>query len=184
MNNNKGQTIFLSVIGIATLLVAIIGATFAWFSISIQGNENLENNVVTKTILGTVTFTDGDEINLNLVKSNTSSTYTKTFTVANTTPNITDDFPYKIYLNVVENTLNDVAEGQFVHSISGTKSGNGTLIDLSETAVPAQGKQLLGEGSLAGTETHTYTYTINFKNTDTQYNAQGKKFSGKIVIEK
>ena len=34
MGENKGQTIFLSVIGIATLLVAIIGATFAYFTTS------------------------------------------------------------------------------------------------------------------------------------------------------
>lgn len=37
MGENKGQTIFLSVIGIATLLVAIIGATFAYFTTSMGG---------------------------------------------------------------------------------------------------------------------------------------------------
>ena len=57
MENNKGQTIFLSVIGIATLLVAIVGATFAWFSTTISGNvlPGWESNDATFTISGTVT---------------------------------------------------------------------------------------------------------------------------------
>ncbi|NLC48104.1 MAG: hypothetical protein GX758_01915 [Tenericutes bacterium] len=184
MDNNKGQTIFLSVIGIATLLVAIIGATFAWFSISIQGSDDTDKSVVTKTVLGTVIFTDGDEVVLNSFKQGVNATYTKTFTVSNNTPNTTDDFPYKIYINVEDNSLSDVTEGQLVHFISGTKSGNGTVVDLTETTVPSQGKQLLGEGLLSGSETHTYTYTINFKNTDTQYNVIGKQFNAKIIIEK
>lgn len=37
-NNNKGSMIILTVIGIATLLVAVIGATFAYFTVQIQGN--------------------------------------------------------------------------------------------------------------------------------------------------
>ena len=36
-NNNKGTNIFLGVIGVATLIVAIIGATFAFFGAQIEG---------------------------------------------------------------------------------------------------------------------------------------------------
>ncbi len=39
MVDNKGQTIFLSVIGIATLLVAIIGATFAYFTTQVNSDN-------------------------------------------------------------------------------------------------------------------------------------------------
>ena len=49
MENNKGQTIFLSVIGIATLLVAIVGATFAWFSTTISG-DGASANITTASI--------------------------------------------------------------------------------------------------------------------------------------
>ena len=38
MENKKGQGIFYGVIGVATLIVAIIGATFAYFSASQPGN--------------------------------------------------------------------------------------------------------------------------------------------------
>lgn len=41
--NRKGPSIFYAVVGVATLVVAIIGATFAYFSASAQvtGNENI-----------------------------------------------------------------------------------------------------------------------------------------------
>jgi len=55
MNDNKGQTIFLSVIGIATLLVAIIGATFAYFTTTMSGDAaDIE---ATTGTLGKVNFT-------------------------------------------------------------------------------------------------------------------------------
>ena len=50
MGENKGQTIFLSVIGIATLLVAIIGATFAYFTTTMGNNKAVTGTVTTATI--------------------------------------------------------------------------------------------------------------------------------------
>ncbi len=38
MENKKGQGIFLGVIGVATLVVTLIGATFAFFSATVTGN--------------------------------------------------------------------------------------------------------------------------------------------------
>lgn len=40
MENSKGRGIFLGVVSVATLIVAIIGATFAWFSASVGTGEN------------------------------------------------------------------------------------------------------------------------------------------------
>ena len=55
MNENKGQTIFLSVIGIATLLVAIIGATFAYFTTSMGGTQGTVKATTAK--IGAASFT-------------------------------------------------------------------------------------------------------------------------------
>ena len=41
--NNNGRGIFYGVIGVATLVVAIIGATFAYFT----ATQNAGNNVIT-----------------------------------------------------------------------------------------------------------------------------------------
>lgn len=51
MENKKGSGIFLSVIGVATLIVAIIGATFAYFSATAAG-ENVVNVGSTTLSLG------------------------------------------------------------------------------------------------------------------------------------
>lgn len=42
MENKRGSGIFLGVVSVATLVVAIIGATFAYFSASITGDNNVE----------------------------------------------------------------------------------------------------------------------------------------------
>ena len=39
-NNNKGNMILLTIISVATLLVAVIGATFAYFNISINSKDS------------------------------------------------------------------------------------------------------------------------------------------------
>lgn len=44
-NNNGGKGLFYGVIGVATLIVAIIGATFAWFTATASG----ENKTIVKT---------------------------------------------------------------------------------------------------------------------------------------
>ena len=41
MENNNGRGIFYGVIGVATLVVAIIGATFAYFSASVTAEGNV-----------------------------------------------------------------------------------------------------------------------------------------------
>ena len=58
--NNNGRGLFYGVIGVATLIVAIIGATFAYFSVnaSITNNNGISGdtvNVSDTTITGTLT---------------------------------------------------------------------------------------------------------------------------------
>ena len=42
-NNRKGNGIFLGIVSVATLVVAIIGATFAYFSATTESNEDAVN---------------------------------------------------------------------------------------------------------------------------------------------
>lgn len=51
-NNNKGSGIFLGVIGVATLIVAIIGATFAFFGAEITGGADTLKVSSTSLALG------------------------------------------------------------------------------------------------------------------------------------
>ena len=182
MEEPKGQTIFLSVVGIATLLIAIVGATFAWFSISVTGNDNPSDIVITSGNLGQVSFTDGTAIDIsNLMPGKYT---TKTFTVSQTDPSATGKIEYNIILNVRENTLSPASEGEFIHKL--TSSGNtngGKLATLKDTPVPEE-STIIGSGVIEGYEVHTYEYTIGLNNVDKDQNAaQGKKFSGYLSVK-
>ena len=189
MNDSKGQTIFLSVIGIATLLVAIIGATFAWFSVNVEGNQNASSILVTTALLGNITFVDGSLIDMSNIRPESSPLAKKEFTINNETENATETLTYQIWLNVRTNTLSEVAgDNLFVHSVAlkvGGTTGTGHTVSMSETNVPAVGSHQLGSnGTLNGKESHTYEYTIQFKEANSDQNiAQKKEFVGALEVK-
>ena len=59
MNDNKSRDIFYGVVAIATLIVAIVGATLAYFSISAGSNEGA---VAAKAAVVSVNYTDGVDV--------------------------------------------------------------------------------------------------------------------------
>jgi len=67
MENRKGSGIFLGVVSIATLIVAIIGATFAYFSATVSGagNVNVTSYEIAASMVITEETTDGGLIPLN-----------------------------------------------------------------------------------------------------------------------
>ncbi len=58
MENRNGQGIFYGVIGVATLVVAIIGATFAYFSVTANGATQNGVTAQSANVAGTLTITD------------------------------------------------------------------------------------------------------------------------------
>ena len=61
-NNGKGREIFYGVIGVATLVVAIMGATFAYFTASITNNDVITGNAASIQLQLAVTkITKADE---------------------------------------------------------------------------------------------------------------------------
>jgi len=68
---NNGKGLFYGVIGVATLIVAIIGATFAYFTATANGDANLEGNIanvsgaLTVTVQRVSTGANGDLIPLD-----------------------------------------------------------------------------------------------------------------------
>ena len=181
MGEVKGQAIFLSIVGICTLLVAIVGATFAWFSITVTGNENPTDIIINSGTLGQVNFNDGTAIDIKSLMPGVFTT--KTFTVSQTDPTATGKISYNIVLNVKSNTLTPVAQGAFVHSLKSSGNTNGgTLATMVETDVP-ENSFIIGSGVIEGYESHQYEYTIGLKNLDVNQNAaQGKTFSGYLSV--
>lgn len=185
MNDNRGQTIFLSVIGIATLLVAIIGATFAYFTTTMSGTAA---DVQAKTgNLGKVNYT-AQALNLDkMLPGKTSEEKEVTVTLGES------DFDVKYVCNL-EVTGNEVSD-MFL-KISGdnivadsvnkrlplvvypTFDTDGTT-ELTPAGTPQKVK--IAEGTLKSGETKTMKYAITFQETGQDQNSQqGKRFNGNV----
>ncbi len=172
MGDNRGQTIFLSVIGIATLLVAIIGATFAYFTTTMTGTQG--NISVGSATLPKITYS-ADSITASDIYPGWSSGE-KTATIS------VDDsgkgkFAYECTLNVTSNT-------KFKDLELTVTAGTGATIDAGvqspKTISSEDGEEGVQEIKLAsgtieatGSATsHTFTYKLDFKDTEIEQNEQ------------
>lgn len=109
---NKSNTMLLTVIAIATLLVAVIGATFAYFTAQINGRETASTVIVNGSTL-TISFVDGDAalvstegwVPVKAVSGNYAPVATKTFNLTGNNNTADMRMPYTLYLVVSENNF-------------------------------------------------------------------------------
>ena len=66
MDNNKSRGIFLGVLSVATLIVSIIGATFAYFVASANGNEGAAK-AGSANVAGTLTLSETVDYRQNMI---------------------------------------------------------------------------------------------------------------------
>ena len=185
MESNRGQQIFLSVVGLATLLVSIVGATFAYFTVQVSGNNTASSITVTTANVAGVTFTDGSAITVTNAYPGYSKA--KTFTVASAGGDANSSIQYIINLVTTTTTLSAASQatGEVYYSLSGTKSGSGTVATtVTKANAPTSNTTTqIGTGTLKGNETHTYTFTFGItERGSAQDYLQGKTFAGKIQI--
>ena len=178
----KGNTVLLTVIAVATLLVAVVGATFAYFTASVAGNDTASSVVVKTAQIGTITYTNGNEVKLeNAYPGATSET--KTFTVA-ADASATANVNYSLnWTNVTNGFVN---KEDLVYTLTGANSDASntttTLVTKTNEVAPSA-NTLIGSSVLKPGETHTYSLTVNFKETGSDQNTnQGKAFTGKIEV--
>lgn len=194
MENNRGQSIFLSVVGIATLLVAIVGATFAYFSISVTGNETASSIHVTTARVGGVTF-NGTTAGITVTDAYPGWTDTKTFTVtSDSTTDASASVIYQIYLctntdAVTGDANKDLAaaaasRSEFVYSLSGSGTGVGTAVNNANMPSTDGCGTAVTTGTLTGPNaSHTWTFTALLKETGSiQNDLQGKSYHGTIQV--
>lgn len=107
-NGGKSSTILLTVIGIATLLVVVTGATFAFFAANITGNDNATSVRVQAASTGTtITYTGGEAVTLNGIYPRDAAWTTKTIKLTSTavgdaTSTATSKYTFKLV--VAENS--------------------------------------------------------------------------------
>ncbi len=163
---------------IALLLLLTTGLSYAYFSASINGNENAKNVVVEAGTLK-LTYTDGPVINAQYIKPGWSTT--KEVSVKNTG---TLDTAYNI---VWQELTNEIINDELVLSATCERVNSEGIVDGTCNSIlqaPISDMTIAKKISIESGITHKYTFTILFKetNADQNYN-QGKEFNGVLGIE-
>ena len=169
MTENKGQTIFLSVIGIATLLVAIIGATFAYFTTSMGGTQGTVKATTAK--IGAASFTAQSVSGTAVLPGWTSEAKTVTVTLGPSDY----DVKYTCTLDMTTNPLTDLTL---------TVAGTNAQTTVNGKLKPGATKTVIASGTLAKSateQTASMTYTLDFPETGADQNAQqGATIAGTV----
>lgn len=200
MSEGKNNTVMLTIIGIATLLIAVVGATFAYFSATVTGSD--EEYTVKSATVGTE-FIGGVQIAAAGIYPKEEAWGTKTFSIKTTsTKGVATK--YKITLVIDENdttadaTISDGAgnvkrfqANALSYTLTATEANaatEGTMPTATETKIADPSKNIVfGEATIYGNDkqevTQTYTLSMFFKDTGKDQNAnQGAQFKGHIAI--
>lgn len=189
-DNQRNNTILLTVIGVATLLVALVGATFAYFSATITNNSNQSVNITTATPVSLI-YT-GAELKLENVLPGNSNT--NTFTVQNPSTSPSDQ-TYDLTFYIDSNNFETSTGDNLTLEITGTGTTNTPVMagdfasgakDYTDGATYGANysSPVVSDQRIAIGETQTYTAVLTFSDTGSLDNTnQTKTFTSHIDIE-
>ena len=181
----KKNVVLLTVIAVATLLTAMVGSTFAFFTAQVTGTGNTTEVVNASTAEVTATYSDGSAINVSDIApewhgekeisiENTSEVaidYTISFT------SYTNGFANLEYKLEDVDGANNGSEGNNIVGKQATFTAMGTdnLTGSDNTLVT---------GHLGAGETHKFKLTIQLKETGAaQDDDAGASFTGMLTAE-
>lgn len=193
--NNNGRGLFYGVIGVATLIVAIIGATFAYFSVSanIANNSDIAGSTVElsdTTIAGTLTRVTPSTVSMVPLKTEElqrgitgeggqkciDENGAKVCDIYTLTINNTSNAPVSLAGNLTI-TATDMADLRWSLLESPDSATGATAKAVSDTVIVAN--ELLA----AKNGTKTYHFVIWFNETELNQNAQaGKSYTGTVTF--
>ena len=200
----RKHVILLTVIAVATLLTAMVGSTFAYFTASVSGaGSNKPVDVTTAQVKAT--YSDGSKISVENIAPGWKAT--KEISITNNTDTNFDnlaDIEYTIKFLGEEDEL--VTEGEATaysnefdnlqYTLTADASNNdkkyGSSVEGIKAEMTTMGKSYLNDqdssnilvsGKLAKGETHQFVLTIEFKDTLAVQEEQGKTFTGKLYVE-
>ena len=191
-NGGKNNTILLTVIAIATLLVVVTGATFAYFAAVVRGNENASSISITAASKGTqVAFSGGETVNLtNIYPKGTaagSEWITKNVTLSRSATNSTGTSKYTFTLSGAANGFDFTDEETKANVPDGTENikftftrdttpanSKGTVTSPTETPDPvtvvSKAGQIIGSGIVQNNVANTVTYVLKVYYDNATYN--------------
>ena len=192
--NNNGRGLFYGVIGVATLIVAIIGATFAYFSVNASiTNNNIAGSTVElsdTTIAGTLTRVTPSTVSMVPLKTEElqkgitgegnqkciDENGAKVCDIYTLTINNTSNAPVSLAgnLNIIATDMADLRWSLLESPDSATGA---TAKAVSDTVIVAN--ELLA----AKNGTKTYHFVIWFNETEENQNTQaGKNYTGTVTF--
>lgn len=189
-NGGKNNTILLTVIAIATLLVVVTGATFAYFAAVVRGNDTASSISITAASEGSrVDFTGGETVNLtNIYPKGTaagSEWITKNVTLHNIATNSTGTSKYTFTMSGAKNTFDFTDEETKANVPDGTENikftftrdvenSVGEVTGPTETADPvtvvSKAGEIIGSGTVKNNVENTVTYTLKVYYDNATYN--------------
>ena len=182
MNSGKGSMVLLTIIAVATLLVAVAGATFAYFGVTINGGESSTTIEVTSGTLS-IEYNGDSKVTGGYVNQG-EVVATKEFTITGVVTG-SNNLNYEATLVINNNTYQ---QDELVYTISSTnEANNGTIIPSSQTVVgiPTGANTIsLGTGIFAGPTTagltHKYVLTVTRQGAADQ--SLDKSFDAKLFV--
>lgn len=121
MEKGRRDTVLLTVIAIATLLVAIVGATFAYFTAQISGTNRGSTVTIRSSAGGSMTFYSTNVTLENIYpqgNGNTEAWATKPFRIDYTNANAQYDVKYKLTLYYA----NEFDSGELTYTLERTNN--------------------------------------------------------------
>ena len=191
--NKKSNQTLLTVIAVATLLVAVVGTSFAYFTASVSGNDTASSVIVSTGRVGSLTYSSNEGVTLSNALPGAQSA-SVTFTVAYSGQTGTSA---RYYLYWDDLTNNFTTKSDLVYTITGTGTGAISVSNITAPSPSNSGDSTINYAyvpknasssdpavaTINGGTTHTYTYYVRFKETGTnQNNNQGKTFKGKLQV--
>ncbi len=206
----KKNMVLLTVIAVATLLVAVVGATFAYFTATSEtGGNETTTEVTTRQVAG-LSWTEGDAKGASPavypgykayqsyeLEATGSGTANFSLTLNGTVPStLTDAVTYTIYRTTTEPTYADAwtagdelvaAEGaETRYSITGAQFDH-EAVDMTQVATGklTQGDSVIttNEQITAGTK-YYYVLVLDYANANASQNTQqGQTFAAKLTLK-
>lgn len=129
---NNGRGIFYGVIGVATLVVAIIGATFAYFTATATNDNTIQGNMATvKLGLDVTKVTTVDETKNGMIPM--SNTMVETAVNKTTADTVCVDDNGNAVCQIYKITVtNDSTAAQFIDGYVALRGGSGAPTDFTE----------------------------------------------------
>jgi len=178
--DKKKKSLLILMLGIITILVAIIGASFAYFTTVVNNVKGKQSFVMSTTTIEGVSYQASD--NLALYNAIPGESNENTFTITNPNSAATVRYTLKFIADINEFTSQD-GPGQLLITVSGGDIIEPVILDFTDGE---NAKEMLVTSNviLEPSESDVYKMRIEFVETNsTQNSNQSKTFSGHIEIK-